>query len=94
MSNTTSAAARTTVFTPFFNCSPDGKTLFAVREDVSFEEALDQASCLMKTAESLTAAAAQAADTYELWAAAYLVEIATAVIGAASSALLKERSHV
>jgi len=84
---------RTTALMPFFSCSSDGTPLFAVRDGIAFEDALNQASCLMETAESLTARAAMAADTYEVWAAAYLVEMANAVISAAVAALNKERHH-
>lgn len=96
MSDSQSAPApkRVTAQHPFFSCNPSGDQLFAVREHISAIDALEQASCFMATALDVTYQAADSTQSNAVSGAAYLIEMAKAVLDSAISlAYREERTH-
>lgn len=93
-SNSAQAPTRVTAQHPFFSCNPSGDQLFSVRENISATDALEQASCFMAAARHATYQAADDANSEAVFGAAYLIEMAKAVLDAAIVAIAKEKDHV
>ncbi|MFA7239326.1 MAG: DUF3077 domain-containing protein [Sulfuricellaceae bacterium] len=66
---------------PFFSCNPQKDKLFSVREGIPLEGALLQASLFLDSAQAITS---NADDTVPemIFGAAYLIELAKAVVDA------------
>lgn len=81
----------------FFSCTADQDALFTVRDDAPVKEALEITQCLVSSARDAAITAAEALDgdqPHSLWATAYLLEIAVAVLEAAVSGIhTEERNH-
>lgn len=79
----TSAQAQdhTTAAYPFFQCNPTGK-LFTVCEGIPSLDALNQAMCFLLAAKDIAADTALKSHERDsgLWAAPYLIEMATGII--------------
>ncbi|MBS0372544.1 MAG: DUF3077 domain-containing protein [Proteobacteria bacterium] len=80
------APRRVTAQHPFFSCSPTGDTLFSVRPNVALDDALDLASCFLASALGTVEQVAQNVGGDQIHGAAYLVEMAKAVVDAATLA--------
>lgn len=96
MNQSTSAQAptRVTAQHPFFSCNPAGDELFSVRPGMPVFDALEQASCFMAAARDATYQAADLVQSDSVSGAAYLIEMAKAVLDSAISAINQEKSHV
>ena len=81
---------RVTAQHPFFSCNSRGEQLFSVRENISATDALEQASCFMATAFDVTYQAADSTQSNAVSGAAYLIEMAKAVLDAAISLAYRE----
>jgi hypothetical protein len=73
----------------FFPCNPDGDRLFSVREGILVEEAVNSASAILGAAHETIKRIADKHDDEELWGASYLIEMATAVMEAASRGIVR-----
>jgi hypothetical protein len=98
MSKTAQGAAapvRKTQLYPFFSCNPARDALFAVREGVPALDALQQASCFLEAARDAAYSSASSDEPLNaMWATAYLVDVAKAVVDAAIDAMYdEERGH-
>lgn len=76
---------RRTAEKPFFSCNSKQDALFAVREGITLDDALCEASCLLSAAKDVMYAIASKDDAPEIWAAAYLVDMSKAVVDAADT---------
>lgn len=91
-------APRTTTFVSFEEINPEGDMLFAVRPGVSATDALERASCYMASARDNVAQLAlelsEGGHNDRVWAAYYLMNMAKAVLDAATRAVYEEeRNH-
>lgn len=66
---------------PFFSCG-DGAELFAVQAGIPSQKALDEASCFLSVARSIAYATAEKKDPNTVYAIAYLLEMAKALVDA------------
>lgn len=82
----TSSPRRVTAQHPFFSCCPNGTALFSVRPDVSLDDALDLASCFLASARDAAYEVADASGGSSAFSAAYLIEMAKAVVDASAMA--------
>lgn len=88
-----SAPARTTSLHSFFSCNPRQDPLFAVRAGVSANDALEMASSLLASAATTAYRVAGDEGCEEIFAVAYLVEMARGVVDAALMADAREVRH-
>lgn len=70
----------------FFRCSSDSK-LFAVRRDIPTDAALEMAASFLSAARSLAYSVAGRNDDEEVFALAYLIEMANGVVDASIAGL-------
>lgn len=75
----------------FFQVNLRGDLLFCVREDIPAANALEQASNFLDAAVAAVYQAAEASDTAVAYAAAYLTEMAKAIVDAAVIAIGQEQ---
>lgn len=87
------APIRKTTRNPFFNCNANGEKLFSVQEGISLDDALSNASCLLEAAEQTLFDVAMCGASSQVWAAAYLVEMAKAALDAVHIYAMKESNH-
>ncbi|MFA7239666.1 MAG: DUF3077 domain-containing protein [Sulfuricellaceae bacterium] len=66
---------------PFFSCSPQKDKLFSVREGIPQEGALEQASLFLESAQAI-AGIAEDVTPAVVYGAAYLIEMAKAIVDA------------
>ena len=81
-------ALRTTSPFSFRPCTQDQAPLFSVRAGIPLDAALEMASSILSSARDAaeTAGMAAASDTAAVWATFYLVDMALAVVNAATQA--------
>jgi len=91
--NGASVPVRKTTHYAFFRCNAQDGKLFAVEEGITLDEALCEASCLMAAAEDNLFDLAMSGDNPRIWAAAYLVEFAKAVLNAIPRMIDQGESH-
>jgi len=93
--NTNGAPApiRKTTHHAFFQCNANGGRLFAVQAGISLDEALCEASTLLSAAEHTLFDIAMSRNDPDLWACAYLVEFAKAVLDATQQLNDEENHH-
>lgn len=87
-----SAIPKTTHAYPFFSCNPQGTALFSVRPGVSSIDALQIASCFLTSARDAAYSATAHTDSSDVFATAYLVEMAKSVVDAAIAGMISEEN--
>lgn len=87
-----STIPKTTHAYPFFSCNPQGTALFSVRPGVSSIDALQLASCFLTSARDAAYGATEHTDSSDVFAAAYLIDMAQAVVDAAIAGMIGEKN--
>lgn len=88
----TTARPRQTAQHPFFSANPQGDLLFSVRADIPATDALEQASCFLSAARSAVYEAAEGSARESMYGAAYLVDMAKAIVDSAILSLDAEEA--
>jgi hypothetical protein len=89
--STPAAPDRRTLRINFLPCNPQQDALFAVNDDLPADDALQYASNFMDSAAAVMLDTAQEIDSASAWGALYLIQMAKAVVDAATCAITKER---
>lgn len=88
------SAPRVTASFPFFSCNADQQPLFEVRAGLSVRDAIELASTMLAAADDAAYHACELCNSFEnrhtMWAAAYLIETARAVVNSCATALMNE----
>lgn len=74
---------------PFHSCTAEGDDLLAICEGVPLEQALERASSFLESAKGILCGAAEGGDSASVYGAAYLVDMAKAVVDSAAQSLQK-----
>lgn len=84
------SSQRKTRFTKFFSCNPQGNALFAINGDIALDDALEQASTFLCSAEQVVLDLAMKGGGESAFAALYLVQISRALV---DSSILAEAAE-
>ena len=88
------SSQRKTRFTKFFSCNPQQDALFAINGGIALDDALEQASTFLCSAEQVVRSLALNGGGESAFAALYLVEISRALVNASILAEAEEGGEV